>query len=84
MSKFLTDEQVQIEIDQLNESPAVALARQEQRLKYRKRQYLYVLRWYEKRGKELMAAGITYEAMVEDYNRLKQEDGVEIDGSGED
>lgn len=59
--EFLTDEEVDREIERLNESPAVLLARQEQRIKYRRRQYLYQLRSYEKRGKELQALGITYE-----------------------
>ena len=61
----LTDEQVEMEIQRLNESPAVLLARQEQRLKYKKRQYLYTLRFLEKRGKQLMEQGITYEMMKE-------------------
>ena len=60
---FLTDEEVDREIERLNESPAVLLARQEQRIKYRRRQYLYQLRNYEKRGKELQALGITYEEL---------------------
>lgn len=59
----LTDGQVEMEIQRLNESPAVLLARQEQRLKYKKRQYLYTLRCLEKRGKQLMEQGITYEMM---------------------
>lgn len=47
----LTDEQVEREIARLNASEAVALARHEQRLKYRRRQYLYQLRDYEKKGR---------------------------------
>ena len=61
--EFLTDEEVDREIERLNESPAVLLARQEQRIKYRRRQYLYQLRCYEKRGKELQAMGVTYEEL---------------------
>ncbi len=63
----LTDEQVEREIERLNASEAVALARHEQRLKYRRRQYLYQLRDYEKKGKALMAAGITREMLDEQY-----------------
>ena len=63
--EYLTDYEVEKEIERLNESPAVLLARQEQRLKYRRRQYLYTLRSFEKRGKELMADGITYEMLKE-------------------
>ena len=35
------------------------LARQEQRIKYRRRQYMYQLRNMEKRGKELAKQGVT-------------------------
>lgn len=55
----LTDEQVEREIERLNASEAVALARYEQRLKYRRRQYLYQLRDLEKKGEALMKSGIT-------------------------
>lgn len=58
---WLTDEQVEKEIEQLTQSPYVKLARAEQRAKYRKRQYLYGLRQLEKHGKELAGAGITEE-----------------------
>lgn len=59
MSARLTDEEVEKEIERLNRSEAVRLARAEQRRKYRRRQYLYTLRDLERKGKELMAAGIT-------------------------
>ena len=59
----LTDEQVEQEIERLNASDAVALVRYEQRLKYRRRQYLYQLRALEKQGKEMMKAGITRETL---------------------
>ena len=45
----LTDEQVEKEIERLTQSPLVALARREQRLRYRRRQYLYQLRDLEKK-----------------------------------
>lgn len=67
---MMTDEEVELEIARLSESEAVKLARLEQRYKYRRRQYLYQLRWYEKRGKELMAKGITAE-------RFEEADGME-------
>lgn len=70
---FLTDEQVDQEIERLSESPAVLLARQEQRIKYRRRQYLYQLRAFEKRGKQLMEQGIT-------YDDLKRKD-VDVDSN---
>ena len=55
--KFLTDEMVEDEIARLTESPYVRLARAEQRIKYRRRQYLYQLRDLEKRGKKLEEEG---------------------------
>ena len=64
---FLTDEQVEQEIERLNASEAVALARREARLRYRRRQYLYQLRDLEKKGKALMEAGITREVLDSMY-----------------
>jgi hypothetical protein len=60
---FLTDEQVEIEIDKLSESPYVKLARKDEQIRYRRRQRLYTLRNYEKRGKELAKSGITMEIL---------------------
>ena len=60
---FLTDDEVEAEIEKLNASEAVALARREARLRYRRRQYLYQLRDLEKKGKALLAAGITREVL---------------------
>lgn len=67
---FLTDEDVELEIERLRESEAVKLAKKEKQYKYKRRQYLYTLRWYEKRGKELMAAGIT----EDDFRDMDAED----------
>lgn len=58
---FLTDEMVDEEIQRLNVSSYVKLARAEHRMKYRKRQYLYTLRQLDKRGRELEKAGYTLE-----------------------
>ena len=60
---FLTDDEVEAEIERLTNSEAVKLARREQRIKYRRRQQLYTLRAFEKRGKQLMAQGVTMEAL---------------------
>jgi hypothetical protein len=65
---FLTDEEVEEEIERLNKSEAVALARRKARLEYRRRQYLYQLRDLEKRGKALMEAGITREVLDAMYS----------------
>lgn len=62
-NKALTDEQVEKEIERLLSSPLVKLAKKEQRIRFRRRQYLYQLRGYEKKGKDLEAAGITMEIL---------------------
>ena len=59
----LTDEQVEREIERLMESPLVKLAKKDELIRYRRRQYLYKLRGYEKKGKELAKAGITMEIL---------------------
>lgn len=59
----LTDEQVEREIERLTASPLVELARYEQRVRYRRRQYLYTLRSLEKKGMELERAGITRDVL---------------------
>lgn len=63
MKDWLTDAEVENEISRLTATDAVKLARKEQRLLYRRRQYLYQLRNMEKRGKELMKSGVTMENM---------------------
>lgn len=62
---ILTDEEVLAECERLTQSEAVRLARKEQRLIYRARQYLYTLRNLEKRGIALMEKGITYDNIEE-------------------
>ena len=64
-ARDLTDEQVEIEISRLLASEEVQLAKQEQRIKYRRRQYMYQLRSMEKRGKKLMQDGISMENIEE-------------------
>ena len=72
-NNWLTDEQVEQEIERLNASEAVALARREARLKYRRRQRLYTLRDLEKKGKALMAAGLTREVLDAMYDACDEE-----------
>ena len=67
---FLTDDEVEQEIERLTQSPYVALARIEQRIRYRRRQFLYTLRDLEKKGKALEKSGITMEVL----NALADED----------
>ena len=72
---WLTDAQVEAEIERLKGDPNVKLARKELRIQYRRRQELYKLRNLEKRGKELAKLGYTYDNIesimlgndVEDY-----------------
>lgn len=56
---FLTDEQVEMEIQRLLQSEEVQLAKKEIRIKYKRRQYMYQLRNMEKRGKQLISEGVT-------------------------
>lgn len=73
--EWLTDAQVEAEIERLKDDPNVKLARKELRIQYRRRQALYQLRNLEKRGKELAKLGYTYDNIesimlgndVEDY-----------------
>lgn len=59
MKETFTDEQVEMEIKRLRDSEYVKLAKAEERVKYRRRQYMYQLRSYEKRGKKLAEQGYT-------------------------
>lgn len=61
--KPLTDEQVEAEIERLKDSHFVKLAKKEEQIRCRRRQYLYCLRNYERKGKELAKAGITIELL---------------------
>lgn len=61
--EFLTDEQVDEEILRLKGSYHVKLAKREEVIRNRKRQYMYMLRYYEKKGKALEAQGITIEEL---------------------
>lgn len=70
---FLTDEEVESEIERLKQSPMVALARKEQRIRYRRRQVLYQLRNLEKKGRELSKSGITMDFL----NGMESADDLE-------
>lgn len=67
MAKGLTDEQVELEIARLQNSPHVKLAKQEAQLRLRRRRYLYDLRHLEKKGKELEKAGLTADVLRSMY-----------------
>lgn len=62
---FLTDEQVEIEIDRLQHSEHVKLAQKEINIKIKRRKYMYTLRCLEKRGRLLASNGINLENIEE-------------------
>lgn len=64
MKKAVKDEAVEREIAELLEDKDVLLAKAEQRVKYRRRQYMYKLRSLQRRGKQLRESGITKEALT--------------------
>ena len=59
----ITDEMVEQEIERLQNSEFVKLAKKEERMRFRRRQQLYSLRLYEKKGRELAKSGITMESL---------------------
>lgn len=63
MKEFISDEMVEEEIARLQNSHHVKLARKEERIRNARRQYMYTLRMYEKKGKALEAEGITMESL---------------------
>lgn len=73
----LTDEQVELEIMRLRDNDDVHLAQKEIRIKNRRRVYASQLKWLEKRGKELRAAGITTENMEEKLFGAALDEGSE-------
>ncbi len=60
---FLSDAEVEQEIERLLDSEEVKLAKKEQRILYKRRQYMYQLRNLEKRGCQLVKKGITMDNM---------------------
>jgi hypothetical protein len=72
--EFLTDEQVELEIIRLRNSDLVKLAKKEEQIRYRRRQYMYSLRTYERRGRELAASGLTLEMLEADYTDCDDND----------
>lgn len=74
--EFMTDEAVEEEIARLLASPLVKLAKREEAIRYRRRQYMYTLRSYEKKGKALAAQGVTL-ASLEELSEDMEEGGYE-------
>lgn len=63
MARIFTDEEVEDEIARLQLSEYVKLAKAEEAIRYRRRQYMYTLRSYEKKGRELARQGVTMETL---------------------
>lgn len=63
--EFLTDEQVEEEIERLLKDDDVKLAKKEIRIRYKRRQYMYQLRNMKKRGEELANLGLTLDNIEE-------------------
>lgn len=59
----LTDEEVELEIARLTESPFVKLAKREMAVRNRRRKYFWNLTYLEKRGKKLAAEGVTMDSL---------------------
>lgn len=78
---YLTDEQVEIEIARLQGSDAVKLAKKELQIKYKRRQYMYSLRCYEKRGKQLEEQGITLENIESELFKDAEDLDILTEGS---
>ena len=74
MQRPITDEAVEAEIERLKNSEAVKLAKAEERERNRRKQYMYCLRTYERRGKELMKQGYT----LDDFERSDATDGETV------
>ena len=74
MREFITDEIVEEEIARLQNSPLVKLARKEERIRNARRQYMYTLRMYEKKGKRLESEGITMDLLAKLAEECESDD----------
>ena len=72
-SDFLTDEAVEEEIARLQASPCVGLAKKEEAIRNRRRQYMYCLRVYERKGRQLADEGVTMESLAELASECEEE-----------
>ena len=74
MSKHITDAEVEIEIRKIYDSEAYKLARAENRYRQKRREELYAIRYYYKRGLELMEQGYTLENYRDKVNESLRPD----------
>lgn len=72
--EYISDEEVEKELNDLKASPYVKLARREDYLKNKYRKQLYTLRCLEKRGRELVAQGITIDTINKQIEQIEQEE----------
>ena len=63
MKSEFTDEMVEQEIKRLQGSYHVKLAMKYENIRNARRQYMYQLRMYEKKGKKLVGEGLTIESL---------------------
>ena len=70
---FLTDEAVEEEIARLQASPYVRLAKKEEAIRNRRRQYMYCLRVYERKGRQLADEGVTMESLAKLAGECEEE-----------
>jgi hypothetical protein len=68
-----TLEGIEQEIERLRKSEHVRLFEKHQRLINKRRTYMNQLRWYERKGKELAANGMTLENIEEKLAELGEE-----------
>lgn len=59
------DTALETEIARLREDEHVKLAKRYEYARNRRKQYLYKLRWYQKKGRELAALGVTMDNLDE-------------------
>ena len=71
--QFLTDEAVEEEIARLQASPYVRLAKKEEAIRNRRRQYMYCLRVYERKGRQLADEGVTMEILADLAGEIEEE-----------
>lgn len=63
MNERMTDEQVEQEIENLRKSPYVKLAKKAEYIRNQRRQRMYMLRYYDKKGRAMAEVGITMEML---------------------
>lgn len=77
MRNSLTEAEVELEIERLESSPDVRLARKAIAIKNRRRQRMYTLRNLEKYGMKLSSEGVTLENLEEILSMYETEENEE-------